>query len=54
MDRRAFVAALSAAPVVLASPALRAQERAFTPTPGRWRTFEVVTRLEIAEARGAT
>ena len=31
MDRRAFVAALSAAPVVLASPALRAQERAFTP-----------------------
>jgi transglutaminase-like putative cysteine protease len=54
MDRRAFVAALSAAPVVIASPALRAQERAFTPTPGRWRTFEVVTRLEIAEARGVT
>ena len=31
-----------------------AQERHFEPRPGRWRTFEVTTRVEIAERAGAT
>lgn len=31
-----------------------AQARSFTPQPGRWRTFEVTTRVKIVEAREAT
>jgi len=55
MDRRRFLTAASSLPLVSALPASAfAQDRQFTPTPGRWRTFEVVTRLEIAEPVGAT
>lgn len=54
MDRRTFVAGLAAAPVALATRNALAQERTFTPVPGRWRSYEIVTRLEIADARGAT
>ncbi len=55
MNRRDFVAAAVAAPLALA-PAARAlaQDRTFAPAPGRWRTFEVVARLDIAQAAGAT
>jgi transglutaminase-like putative cysteine protease len=55
MDRRSFVAAASALPltVALARPAA-AQDRTFAPRPGRWRSFEVTTRLEIVNAAGAT
>jgi len=55
MDRRHFLTAASSLPLAAAlPPSAFAQERAFTPTPGRWRTFEVVTRLEVAEAAGVT
>ena len=55
MDRRRFLTAATALPLAAQLPgAALAQARSFTPTPGRWRTFEVVTRLEIADARGAT
>jgi transglutaminase-like putative cysteine protease len=53
MDRRSFVAGLVGAPFVLPR-AVAAQARTYTPAPGRWRTFEVVTRLEIADAAGVT
>jgi transglutaminase-like putative cysteine protease len=53
MDRRRFLTAASAMPIVHALP-LHAQERAFAPAPGRWRTFEVVTRLDIVDAGAAT
>ena len=33
--------------------AQQAAERQFTPTPGRWRRFEVTTRIELLESHGA-
>lgn len=38
----------------LAAPWGIAQERRFAPQPGRWRTFEMTTRIEIEDAKGAT
>jgi transglutaminase-like putative cysteine protease len=55
MDRRRFLTAATTLPLAAQWPGIaRAQERSFTPVPGRWRTFEVVTRIDIADARGAT
>lgn len=58
--RRAFLqtsaAALSASAMPLAALAQTAApaNRTFTPTPGAWRSFEVTTRVDIAQAQGAT
>ena len=56
MDRRKFLAAGSTLPAAAAlgvhGPA-QAQHKPFAPTPGRWRTFEVVTRVELAPGPGA-
>jgi transglutaminase-like putative cysteine protease len=54
MKRRTFVTGLAAAPLVVGARGVLAQDRSFTPAPGRWRTFEIVTRVEIAEASGVT
>jgi transglutaminase-like putative cysteine protease len=55
MDRRVFLSVAAAWPLATLVPgAARADARTFTPTPGRWRTFEVTTRLEIVGASGAT
>src|SRR5271156_4819795 len=35
-------------------PGLARADVSFDPTPGTWRTFEVITRVEIAKAVGAT
>jgi transglutaminase-like putative cysteine protease len=36
-------------------PCVRAEEeRRFAPQPGRWRTFELTTRVEVLDAKGAT
>jgi transglutaminase-like putative cysteine protease len=49
MDRRTFLATSAALPFAALEPTIAlAQERTFAPRPGAWRTFEVVTRLEIA------
>ena len=53
MDRRAFLqsaAGVSAAAAAgsLFIPSARAQQREFAPRPGTWRTFELVTRVELA------
>jgi transglutaminase-like putative cysteine protease len=53
MDRRNFLTAASILPFAGSLPA-SAQERTFTPAPGRWRTYEIVTRLEIANAAGVS
>ena len=51
MDRRRFLTAATTLPLAAQLPGIAlAQERSFTPTPGRWRTFEIVTRIEIADA----
>jgi transglutaminase-like putative cysteine protease len=54
MNRRAFVAGLAATPFLARAGAAGAQGRTYAPAPGRWRTFEVVTRLDIAQAGGTT
>lgn len=62
--RRALLKAGAAAAAFTAAPAwLRAQtpaipanpaERRFAPMPGAWRTFDVTTRVELADAVGAS
>jgi transglutaminase-like putative cysteine protease len=49
LKRGGALAAASALP----SMAFAQGTRAFAPAPGRWRSFQTVTRLEIAEPRGA-
>lgn len=51
MDRRRFLTAAGIVPVASAFPSLAAaQQRAFAPSLGAWRTFEIVTRVEIIGA----
>jgi transglutaminase-like putative cysteine protease len=55
MDRRTFLSASAALPIAASLPhSARAESRTFTPAPGPWRTFEVTTRLEIADAGNGT
>ena len=54
MDRRTFLASTGAAAGLSLAKSVPAQERRFDPQPGNWRTFEVVTRVEIAKPAGAT
>jgi transglutaminase-like putative cysteine protease len=55
MDRRTFLAASAVLPLVSSlSRMAHAQPRTYTPVPGTWRTFEVTTRLEIADAGAGT
>jgi len=55
MDRRSFLAASSALPFVSTFPSLaHAQARTYAPASSTWRTFEVTTRLEIANAGTGT
>jgi len=59
MNRRLFLrsaAAVSAAAAsgTLSVPTVRAQQREFAPRPGTWRTFELVTRGEIANPSGVS
>lgn len=53
LQRRSLLLAGSAAAVAGAWP-VRAQERRFEPLPGTWRDFEVVTRVEVKNAKGDT
>jgi transglutaminase-like putative cysteine protease len=58
MKRRSFLKAavgLPAAAVLAPSrfvALVRAQEKAFNPVPGAWRTFEIVTRVQIVQPSG--
>lgn len=61
MDRRTFLRVSTAVPVIATAAQLRgpvsiarAQQRAFDPRPGTWRTFEVATRAEVLKPRGET
>ncbi len=53
MKRRSLVLAGGAAAVSASLP-LKAQERRFAPRPGGWREFEMTTRIEIKQPKGAT
>ena len=57
MDRRAFLQSVAGVSTAAAAgslfvPPARAQQREFAPRPGAWRTFELVTRVELASPTG--
>jgi transglutaminase-like putative cysteine protease len=45
---------LIAGAATLTAPLAQAQERRFDPQPGAWRSFEMTTRVEVQNAKGAT
>jgi transglutaminase-like putative cysteine protease len=52
LHRRAVIEGAAAALAATALPTAASAHAVFAPTPGAWRTFTVVTRLEIEGARG--
>ncbi|MGL4573643.1 MAG: transglutaminase-like domain-containing protein, partial [Burkholderiaceae bacterium] len=53
--RREFLLTASASAVAAAMPGMAfAQERTFAPAPGTWRTFEITTKVELLNPKGAT
>jgi transglutaminase-like putative cysteine protease len=54
MNRREVLKASGALAAASALPAAAFAEGTFAPTPGAWRNFQTVTRLEIAKRGGAT
>jgi transglutaminase-like putative cysteine protease len=54
MDRRELLKAGVAISAAAALPAAARAQAAFSPKPGAWRSFDVVTRLEIARPEGRT
>ena len=53
IQRRTLMTGGTALALAAALP-LRAQERRFEPQPGAWREFELTTRVEVKDAKGAT
>jgi transglutaminase-like putative cysteine protease len=53
-DRRDFLKSGAAFTVAAGLPQLASAQGAFAPRPGVWRSFQVVTRLEIAKPEGQT
>ena len=53
-DRRTVLKSCAALPLVAALPRWALASGAFNPEPGPWRTFQIVTRLEIAKPEGKT
>ncbi len=53
-DRRELLKAGAAVSLVAGFPRRAMAQGAFAPQPGAWREFQIVTRLEIANARGKT
>lgn len=55
MNRRKFITTAAALPLAGGLPSLaRAQARQFTPGAAGWRTFEIVTQVDVANAAGVT
>ena len=53
LNRRDVLKASAVLPLAAAMPVAAGAQDAFAPRPGKWRAFEVVTRLEIARGQGA-
>ena len=51
MDRRNFLTTAAAAAAAMSLPRTGSAQT-FTPVPGRWRTFELVTRIELTKPDG--
>jgi transglutaminase-like putative cysteine protease len=54
VDRRDFLKTGAALTIAAGLPRFACAETAFTPRPGVWRSFQIVTRLEIANPEGKT
>ena len=55
MKRRTFLLVATATPLVTALPRLAiAQHLPFEPKPGAWKTYEIVTRVEVLKTAGRT
>jgi transglutaminase-like putative cysteine protease len=54
LNRRDVLKGSAALSLAAAMPAAARAQAAFAPQPGKWREFEVVTRLEIPNGQGAT
>lgn len=54
LTRRTLLTGSASAAVAATLPASAWSSTTFAPTPGAWRTFQLVTRLEIAPSAGAT
>ncbi|MGA8053968.1 MAG: transglutaminase domain-containing protein [Burkholderiales bacterium] len=54
MKRRSFLSAAAAAPVAAWLPRFALAQSAFDPRPGAWRTFEVVTRVDVLKPAAGT
>jgi hypothetical protein len=53
-NRRELLKAGAAVSLAAGFPRQGMTQGAFAPQPGAWREFQVVTRLEVANARGKT
>jgi transglutaminase-like putative cysteine protease len=53
MDRRQFLLSGAALSVAAALPRAASAETNFAPVPGAWRSFQITTRLAIANTKGA-
>jgi hypothetical protein len=53
-NRRAFLKVGAAVSLAAGLPRNGRAQETFAPQPGAWREFQIVTRLEIANARGKT
>ena len=51
MDRRTFLVASAALPAIATMPRA-ASAQSFDPQPGRWRTYELVTRVDLQKPAG--
>ena len=52
MKRRTFLQAAAATPIVAAFPRAFAQQLPFEPKSGPWRSYEIVTRVEVVKPAG--
>lgn len=53
-NRRELLSAALISSAAMIFPKAAYAQAVFAPTPGRWRSFEVTTRLDIAQPKGAT
>jgi len=54
MKRRTFIQAAAATPLLAALPRAFAQQLPFQPQPGPWKTYEIVTRVDVMKPAGLT
>src|SRR5689334_14215489 len=54
LNRREMLKGGTALSFAVAMPQLAGAQGAFAPKPGRWRAFEVMTRIEVPKGQGAT